>query len=305
MNHGDILEAGSRTEVFACDGPVEVEISTHNGLVDVRATDVPGIRVQLSIVRGNARRWEQGLEHALERVSAGEYQPSDPEAHALRESEVSFSDARRRLQIRTPRSFRRIGIGVRVEVPEGSRLAARLHRGSVITSGALAGVRAATGSGNIRTELVNGDVEAASGSGDLQLGRVSGRLRARSGSGVIEVDDLEGEGARVATASGDVRLGVVRADVQARTGSGRVIVTEAASGRLDLATGSGDVNVAVRPGVAAEIDLVSGSGQARSELDVETQAPARAPAVRVRARTGSGDAVVGRAGGRRGLEPGR
>jgi hypothetical protein len=297
MSQADTPTAGSRTEVFACDGPVEVEVNMRNGVLDVRATDVPGIRVQLSIVRGDARRWEQGLENALERVSAGEYHPSDPEAHALRESEVSFSDGRRRLQIRTPRSFRRIGIGVTVEVPEGSQLSARLHHGSVTTSGVLTALRAATGSGTIRVERVDGDVEATTGTGDLRLGHVTGRLRARSGSGRIEVDGLEGERATVTTGNGDVRLGLVQSDVRARTGNGRVAVSEAASGRLDLVTGSGDVTVAVRPGIAAEIDMVSGSGQARSELDLADRPPAEAPAVRVRARTGSGSAVVARAGG--------
>ena len=295
MSQADNPEAGTRTEVFACDGPVEVDVNIRNGLLDVRATEVPGIRVQLSIVRGDARSWEQGLEDMLERISAGEYDPSDPEAHALLESEVAFSDARRRLQIRTPRSFRRVGIGVRVEVPEGSQVNARLHRGSVTTSGMLAALRAATGSGTIQAERVNGDADAATGSGDLRLGHVIGRLRARSGSGRIELDGLEGERARVATGNGDVQLGVVRSDVQARTGTGRVIVSEAASGRLDLVTGSGDVTVAVRPGVRARIDLVSGSGQARSELDVADHPPAEAPAVRLRARTGSGNVVVSRA----------
>lgn len=296
MGQEDIPETGARTEVFACDGPVEIDVNMRNGLLDVRATDVPGIRVRLSIVRGDAPRWELGLENALERMSAGEYRPSGAEAHALGESEVSFSDARRRLQVRTPRSFRRFGIGVRVEVPEGSQLAARLHRGSVATSGVLTALRAATGSGDIAVERVNGDVVAATGSGDLRFEHVSGRLRASSGSGRIEVDDLEGDGARVKTGNGDVRLGIVRSDVQVRTGSGRVGVSEAASGRIDLVTGSGDVSVAVRPGISAEIDLASGSGQARSELDVADRPPAKAPAVRVRARTGSGDAVVTRSG---------
>jgi hypothetical protein len=297
MSQADTPEAGVRAETFACDGPVEVDVNMRGGLLDVRATDVPGIRVQLTIVRGDAPRWELDLEGALERVSTGEYRPSDAEAHALRESEISFSDARRRLQVRTPRSFRRFGIGVRIEVPEGSQLAARLHRGSVTTAGPLTSLRAATGSGSIEVERVNGDVEAATGSGDLRLGHVAGRLRARSGSGRIEVDDLEGEGARVKTGNGDVRLGHVRSDVQARTGSGRVVVSDAASGRIDLVTGSGDVRVAVRPGVGAEIDLASGSGQARSELDVADSPPTKAPTVRIRARTGSGDAVVSRAGG--------
>lgn len=297
MSQAGTPEAGTRIEVFACDGPVEIDVNMRNGLLDVRAADVPGIRVQLSIVPGDAPRWEHGLEDVLERVSAGEYQPSDAETHALAESEISFSDARRRLQVRTPRSFRRFGIGVRVEVPEGSQLAARLHRGSVSTSGALTSLRAATGSGDIVAERVNGDAEVGTGSGDLRLGRVTGRLRARSGSGRVEVDSLEGEGAKVTTGRGDVQLGVVQANVHARTGSGRVAVSEAASGRIDLVTGAGDVRVAVRPGIGAEIDLGSGSGKARSELEVADRAPAKAPAVRVRARTGSGDAVVVRAGG--------
>lgn len=295
MSQAETPEAGARTEVFACDGPVEIDVNMRNGLLDVCATDVPGIRVQLSIVPGGAPRREHGLEDMLERVSAGEYQPSDAETHALAESEISFSDARRRLQIRTPRSFRRFGIGVRIEVPEGSQLAARLHRGSVTTSGSLTSLHAATGSGDIQAERVNGDAVTATGSGDLRLGHVTGRLRARSGSGRVAVDGLEGEGAKLTTGSGDVQLGVVQADVHAKTGSGRVTVSEAARGRIDLVTGSGDVSVAVRPGVGAEIDLASGSGQARSELEVADRAPARAPAVRIRARTGSGDAVVARA----------
>lgn len=295
MSQPENTQVGTRTEIFPCDGPVEVDVNIRSGLLDVRASDVPGVRVRLSVVRGDAPRWEGKVENALERASAGEYEPSDAEAHALRESEISFSDTRRRLQIRTPRSFRRFGIGVRVEVPEGSQLAARLHRGSVSTSGVLTSLRAATGSGDIEVERVNGDAVVSAGSGDLRLGHMSGRLRARSGSGRVEVSGLEGDGAKVTTGSGDVQLGVVQADVHAKTGSGRVAVSEAASGRLDLATGSGDVSVAVRPGVGAEIDLASGSGQARSELEVADRAPARAPAVRIRARTGSGDAVVVRA----------
>jgi Putative adhesin len=296
MSQASTPDASARAEVFACDGPVEVDVNMRNGLLDVRATDAPGVRVQLSIMRGDAPRWEQGSE-GTEQVSAGESHPSDAEAHALRESEISFSDTRRRLQIRTPRGFRRFGIGISVEVPEGSQLAARLHRGSVSAAGPLSSLRAATGTGSIRAERVNGDIEVATGSGDLWLGQASGRLRARSGSGRIEVESLEGDGARVTTGRGDVQLGAVDASVRARTGHGRVAVSDAAGGRLDLVTGAGDVTVAVRPGIGAEIDLASGWGEARSELAVTDRAPARAPAVRIRARTGSGDAIVARAGG--------
>lgn len=276
MNHGDTPEAGTRTEEFACDGPLEIDVNMRDGLLNVRATDVPDVRVRLSIGHGDT--------------------VSGTDEHALRECEISFSDARRRLQIRAPRGFRGPGLGVTVEAPEGSQLTARLRRGSVATWGRFTNLRAATGSGDIEIEQVNGDVHAAAGSGDLRLGHVSGRLRARSGSGRIEIAGIEGDGAKVTTGSGDVRLGVVEADVRARTGRGRVAVSEAARGRIDLATGSGDVTVGVRPGVAAEIDIASGSGRARSELDVAEHPPVTGAAVRIRARTGSGDAVVARAG---------
>ena len=45
----------------------------------------------------------------------------------------------------------------------------------------------------------------------------------------------------------------------------------------------------------AELDLSSGSGRARSELEVRRTAPDRAPALWLRGRTASGDVLVTRA----------
>ena len=51
----------------------------------------------------------------------------------------------------------------------------------------------------------------------------------------------------------------------------------------------------MHPGVRAELDLISGSGRARSELEVRSVAPEQAPPLHVRGRTGSGDVLVTRA----------
>ena len=76
----------------------------------------------------------------------------------------------------------------------------------------------------------------------------------------------------------------MRADVGVRTGTGAVAVADARAGRLDLTTGSGGLTIGVHAGVLAELDLSSGSGRARSELDVRRTAPAaRAGAVAARA----------------------
>ena len=92
------------------------------------------------------------------------------------------------------------------------------------------------------------------------------------------------ESTDVKAGSGDVTIGEVSADVGVRTGTGAVSVADARAGRMDLTTGSGGLTIGVHAGVLAELDLSSGSGRARSELDVQrTAPPARAGAVAARA----------------------
>jgi hypothetical protein len=64
---------------------------------------------------------------------------------------------------------------------------------------------------------------------------------------------------------------------------------------MDLTTGSGGLTIGVHAGVLAELDLSSGSGRARSELDVRQTAPAGEPVLWLRGRTASGDVLVTRA----------
>jgi hypothetical protein len=59
-----------------------------------------------------------------------------------------------------------------------------------------------------------------------------------------------------------------------------------------LQTGSGAIRVGVRAGSPAEIDLTSGTGEARSELPLTGSRPESAPRLRIRGRTASGTAVV-------------
>jgi DUF4097 and DUF4098 domain-containing protein YvlB len=96
----------------------------------------------------------------------------------------------------------------------------------------------------------------------------------------------------VQTGSGDVRLGAVKHDMNARTGSGDLTVVDAWAGGLDLTTGSGQLRVGIHSGVLAELDVSSGSGQARSDLPVGGPPAEGGAPLRIRARTGSGDALV-------------
>lgn len=288
-------ETVARSESFECNGPAELDLRVGSGRIEVRSADVSHVRVDLAVEAGEGSQLQNGLEDLLESMSRGDYQPAEADAHALRETQVTFAESPRRLVVRTPRAFRRIRIAVVVEAPEGSLLVAASRYGPIAASGALGALKASTHSGEVAADKVDGDADVRTGSGHVRLGRVGGRLRARAGSGEIEVTSIDGE-ASVGIGNGDIWLGAVRSDVQARTGRGNVVIAEAAGGRLDLATGSGDLSVAVRPGITAEIDLVSGSGHVRSDLPVAAQPRKDAAAVHVRARTGRGDAVVTRAG---------
>jgi hypothetical protein len=76
-----------------------------------------------------------------------------------------------------------------------------------------------------------------------------------------------------------------------RTGSGDLTVADAASGEIQLATGSGNIRVGIRQGTLARIDLVSTSGNARSDFDVSPE-PLGEASLTVTGRTGSGTALV-------------
>lgn len=285
-------ETPTKSETFDCDGPAEIVVAAHVARVEVRLADVQHVRVDVSEERAEAPGWEQGLEGFLDKISGGKYDPDEASAHFVAETKVTFSEQRRRLVVRAPRTLRRSRLAIVIEAPERSKATTRTHSGSLTVSGTLTKLDAATGFGEVTAERIDGNVNVRAGKGDIRLGRVAGRLRAQNGSGELEIASIEGEGAKLASGQGDVWLGAVRADVHARAGTGNVAVAEAGSGRVDLVTGSGDVSVAIRSGVAAELDLHSGSGRARSELDLSDQPPANAPLLRIRARSGSGDVLV-------------
>ena len=219
---------------------------------------------------------------------------------AVRAAEISWSTAEpgdaAALTVRssTDLPLRMVPLVVTVWAPAGSRVTARTGAGDVTVLGRSGRATVRTGAGTARTGDVEGDADITTGSGDVAVGAVRGRARIRTGSGAVTVAALSGT-TDVKAGSGDVTLGEVAADVGVRTGTGAVQVADARAGRVELTTGSGGLRIGVHAGVLAELDLSSGSGRARSELDVRQTPPAREPAVRLRGRTASGDVLVTRA----------
>lgn len=285
-------EPAVRLESFDVDGTVDIDVAIDTGRVAVRLVDEPGAHVELRHDPSTASPWLAGVTGLL-RWFAGQL-GEDPEgipAKAIAQARVELVG--RRLLVRMPKELplRGVPIALTVRAPDGSHVQVRSGSADVRVTGTAAVLDVRTGTGEVSVDRADGKAVVKTGSGAVRLGPMLAGLDARTGSGDVEVSSIGGRTSLV-TGSGDVWLGAVQSDVTARTGSGDLTIADAASGRIDLTTGSGDVRIGVRAGTAAQVDLISGSGRARSELDVSQQAPAGEASLFVRGRTGSGDALV-------------
>jgi hypothetical protein len=295
-----------RRQSFDTEGPVELDLGTGGGGITVRLVDEPGVHVEIRHDPSAASPWAQGVTNLMSWVSnqfgsqlGGQFGDTVPEGstaegEAVRQTRIDFTAGR--LVVRTPKEMqlRNVPVIVSVQAPVGSHVEARTGSGDVTVNGGAGRLNLHTGSGRISADQAEDKVQVDTGSGTVRLGPMAAGLRAKTGSGDVEVTAIGGA-STVVTGSGDVWLGAVTGDVLARTGSGRVTIANAAAGELELHTGSGAIHVGVRKGSPAEVDLSSGSGDARSDLDLTTNPPESKPALKIRGRTGSGTALVSQA----------
>lgn len=208
--------------------------------------------------------------------------------------------------------FRKGGhIDARIVVPAGSR--ARLTSGSadMVTRGPLGDVKAESGSGEVEIEA-GADVEVKTGSGDINVGAVSGRANVKSGSADVEIggidrdaDILTGSGdvvvrsvggqLKLKAGSGDVSLQQGGDGVDAMVGSGDVTIGRIDRGRVKVKTGSGDIMVGVATGISTYLDVMTVTGDVRSDLEGSEPPEQGSPTAEVTIQSGSGDVVLQRA----------
>lgn len=299
MQHDNVEASVVRQQNFDCPDPIDIWVELDSGQLDITldgdAADPSAVSVQVRPDLSNQPPWNVGISGLLGWLGqqAGTPPFGDLATEAVRRTVIDFTG--KRLTVRSPREFplRMVPLIIQVSAPAGSSISARSGSADVTVNGDAAGLDATTGSGQVRAQRCTSTAGVRTGSGNVALGTVQGRLEVRTGSGQVEVTSVEGNrGGTVQTGSGDVRLGAVTHDISARTGSGDLTVVDACAGGLQLTTGSGQLRVGIHPGVHAELDVSSGSGNARSDLPVGGPPAAGEVALRVRARTGSGDALV-------------
>ncbi|MBA8925720.1 hypothetical protein BC739_002919 [Kutzneria viridogrisea] len=283
----------ARREDFEANGPIEIDIAIGTGRIEIQLVDEPGVRVEVRHAPESDDQWVPGLSGLLNWVSGqfgGGPQDNSPE-ETVRQTRIDLTG--NRLVVRTPKPLpmRGMPLSVVVKAPSGSHVETKSGSASLAVTGSAGRVNVTSGTGDISVDRADGAASVQSASASVRLGPMLGGVRVKTGSGDLEVSSVGGP-SLLFTGTGDIWLGAVQSDVTVRTGSGDVTVADAACGRIEVVTGSGELRVAVRSGVKAQVDLVSYSGRAYSELALSDTPPPGEPSLFVRGRTGSGTAVI-------------
>jgi len=221
LGSGCDIEAESRTAEGSFDrtvkvtGPVDLDIVSRSGRIDVRVGDGDGVRIVGRIHAYGSFFGLVGYTPEEQAKSLASSPPIEQSGSAL-----SVGD------IRDPVLGSNVSISYEVTVPPDTRL------------------RTTSRSGDQTIELVRGPVVASSRSGSIQIGRVAGNVEIETRSGHVDVR-LPSDGASLDI---ETRSGAIDSDVPIRMDRGRARRHVSATigrgdRRVEVHTRSGSVRI--------------------------------------------------------------
>jgi hypothetical protein len=234
----DVVNATGRFDrQMAVDGPVELDVRTGSGSINVRRGGNGQVRV-VGEIRANRGFWNSSsAEERVRRIEANP--PITQVGNSIRIGDFDDRDM--------PRN---VSISYEIVVPEETS------------------VRSRTGSGSQRIDSVNGRVDTETGSGSIRVGEVTGPVVASTGSGSIAVLGAGG-GLSARTGSGSIDAAGIRGSVRAHTGSGGVRIEGTPTNDWTVRTGSGSIGLRLPPDAGFEMDVRTGSGSINTNHPVE------------------------------------
>ena len=190
----------------------------------------------------------------------------------------------------------RLALDTVIRVPSGTPAKISTVSADVTARGRAGDLDIASGSATVDVEHVDGDLRLRYGSGHCTVERVTGSVTSRSGSGSVRFGRIDGN-LNAGCGSAELTVTSIGGSVRSRAGSGRFTLARV-NGDVDLATGSGPMSIGLPAGLAARLDVTTGSGRVDSELPIHDRpgiSVSKSRPITVRARTGSGDIHLFRA----------
>ena len=254
------------------------------------------ISVDLSVEFGGARIYAGDRQTTIVEVRpSSDGRKADLEAAEATRVELAGG----RLEVRAPK-LRRLGlfgkpgaIEVVIQVPSGSHVRGNTSYGDFEAEGRLGDCQFKTSYGTLRVEAA-GALTLHTSAGNITAGRVTGVAELTTSWGDLRIGETSAP-ATLKTSGGDIRVERAGEGISARTAYGAINVARAVRGQLDLTTSYGNVEVGVADGTATFLELRSGHGGVRNQLDRVDDAPAPEEFLEVRAQTNYGDIKIFRA----------
>jgi DUF4097 and DUF4098 domain-containing protein YvlB len=200
-------------------------------------------------------------------------------------------------------------VDVSIELPTNSRVSAHMQMGDVRGTGRFGDCTLKTtgevrldrtgtldlhtGIGDVTADVVTGNAEISTGSGKVRIGEIEGTAVVKSSNGALTIDSVAGD-ARVRTANGEISIERAGAGVEARTANGNIRLGEVARGAVTLQTPAGDLDIGIAEGTAAWLEVNTGFGHVRNQLENASQPEEADETVEVRGRTSYGDVIIRR-----------
>jgi hypothetical protein len=234
----DVVNATGRFDrQMTVDGPVELDVRTGSGSINVRRGGSGQVRV-VGEIRANRGFWNSSsAEERVRRIEANP--PITQSGNSIRIGDFDDRDL--------PRN---VSISYEIIVPQETS------------------VRSRTGSGSQRIDSVTGRVDTETGSGSIRVGEVTGPVVASTGSGSIAVLGAGG-GLSAKTGSGSIEASGIRGSVRAHTGSGGVSIEGTPTSDWTVRTGSGSIGLRLPSDAGFEIDVRTGSGSINTNHPIE------------------------------------
>jgi DUF4097 and DUF4098 domain-containing protein YvlB len=234
---GPFSEADGKFErTIDVTGPVNLNVATGSGAIEVKASSTGTVRVYGTIkARGHGR---VSAEEKLQYIE--DHPPIESSGNTIRIGRIEDAAYQQN-----------VSISYEIQVPTDTTLASRAGSGSQRIDGLHGSVEANTGSGAIVISNIQGNVNAQTGSGSIELHSIAGRLDAHTGSGSINGERIAGS---ISARTGSGRISLAQRmveqgsplDVEAHTGSGSIEVS-GVYGSLKASTGSGGIQASGNP----------------------------------------------------------
>ena len=170
---------GSFERALTVSGPVDLDVQTGAGRLDVRASGSGRVSIH-GVIRA---REHFGGQSAQDKVRALESNPPiEQNGNVVRIGQIHDPDLRRN-----------ISISYEVLVPADTKLHSSTGSGTVVVEGLRGPVRADTGSGTVTVSRIEDEVRLHTGSGRIELDSIQGNVDAHTGSGPIHGTGIKGK----------------------------------------------------------------------------------------------------------------